>query len=127
MNGLDKPGINIYGNSEADKTYKSVFHSFNDDLEVIKERINFIFESFDLQQEDLEIKHISRIFPVYQHRFMLIDEPGCPILSIYGNDVIYWSDNISKLLATEIFSDIYNPWDFESNPKNSRSIKFWLD
>jgi len=127
MNGLNKPGININSNPGSNEIYKPIFYSFSDDLELIKKLIDQVLESFNLQKGYMEANNISRIFPVCGHRFMLIDEPGHPILSIAENDVIYWSDNISKLLVTEIFSDIYNPWDFESNPQNSGSIKFWLD
>ena len=51
---------------------------------------------------------------VYQYRFMLIDIRGNSILSMYGNDVIYWADNLNKLLANELFENIYNVHDFEN-------------
>jgi hypothetical protein len=59
---------------------------------------------------------------------MLIDIPTNPILSMYGDDIIYYADNLSKLLANEIFSGvIYNVSDFESPPQTQPEIKFWLD
>jgi len=81
-----------------------------------------------LNVQDIESLKISRIFPVYGHRFMLIDIPGNPILSMYGDDIIYYSDNLSKLLVNEIFAgEVYNNYDFENIWKSHFEIKFWLD
>ena len=60
------------------------------------------------------------------HRCILIDEPENPILSIYGNDIIYWSDNLAKFLANDIFSNMYNVYDFENAPEPIKP-RFWLD
>ena len=46
---------------------------------------------------------------------------------MYGDDIIFWADNISKLLGREIFSNIDNIWEFESNPNHCPKIKFWID
>ena len=47
---------------------------------------------------------------------------------MYGDDIIYYADNLSKLLANEIFSGIiYNASDFESPPQAHPEIKFWLE
>ena len=46
---------------------------------------------------------------------------------MYGDDIIYWAENVSKLVANDIFDNIYNVSDFESNPANSKSVKFWLE
>ena len=129
MNGLTKPGINIYGNDGTPAVFRSVFYSYPDDLKLIQDQIEWIYEATSVKREDIEsLKEISRIFPVYQHRFMLIDIPGNPILSMYGDDIIYYAENLSKLLAKEIFSGaIYNISDFESPPQLEPEIKFWMD
>ena len=128
MNGLTKQGINVYGNSGTPPTFRPFFYSYPDDLELIKEQINSIYDSISVKKEDLENLNISRIFPVYPRMFMLIDVPGSPILSAYVNDIVYYADNLSKLLANEILSGvIYNPWDFESPPQSRPEVKFWLD
>jgi len=49
-----------------------------------------------------EIKNISRIFPVFYHRFMLIDHKKHLVLSMYGNDIILWTDSIIDLYKKEI-------------------------
>jgi len=128
MNGLTKQGINIYGNDGTPHAFRSVFYSYPDDIQLIQELIDRIYEATSVKKEDLENLEVSRIFPVYGHRFMLIDIPGKPILSMYGDDIIYYADNLSKLLVNEIFSgNIYNVSDFESPPQSQPEIKFWLD
>ncbi len=128
MNGLTKQGINLYGNDGMPSAFRSVFYSFPDDIQLIQEQIGWIYEATSVKKEDVENLELSRIFPVYGHRFMLIDIPNNPILSMYGDDIIYYADNLSKLLASEIFSGvIYNVSDFESPPQAHPEIKFWLD
>ena len=127
MNGLTKPGINIYGSSNTPPTYNPIFYSYPDDLELINKMIDWIYEENNITQEKIKQENISRIFPVTGHRFMLIDVPNNPILSIQGNDIIYWSDNLSKLLANDTIGNIWNISDFESPPQNRTDIKFWLD
>ena len=127
-NGLTKPGINLYGNSGTLPAFRPVFYSYPDDLRLIKESIDWIYEATFVKKEDLESFDVSRIFPVFQHRFMLIDIPRNSILSMYGDDIVYYAENLSKLLANEIFTGVlYNVSDFESPPDTQPFIKFWLD
>ena len=128
MNGLTKQGLNLYGNDGTPNAFRSVFYTYPDDIQLIQEQIDWIYEATSVKKEDLEHLEVSRIFPVYGHRFMLVDIPGNPILSMYGDDIIYYADNLSKLLVNEIFSgNIYNVSDFESPPQSQPEIKFWLD
>jgi hypothetical protein len=128
MNGLTKQGINLYGNDGTRPTFRSVFYSYPEDLKLIQEQIEWVYETKSVKKEDLERLKVSRIFPVYRHRFMLVDIPDNPILSMHGEDIIYFAENLSKLVANEIFSGvIYNVYDFESPLQSQREIKFWLD
>jgi len=127
MNGLTKPGINLYGSDGTPFGYQSIFYSYPEDLELIKEKIDWIYSSNLIKHEELESLGASRIFPVFQHRFMLIDIPGHPILSMYGDDIIYWTDNLSKLLAVDVFDKIEDIRFFQSHPDNRSKINFWLD
>lgn len=128
MNGLEKPGMNLYGDNGTPYAFRSVFYSYPDDLQLIKDNIDWIYKATSVKKEDLEGLEVSRIFPVFQHRFMLVDIPSNPILSMYGDDIIYYAENLSKLLANEIFAGvIYNVYDFESPPQSQPEIKFWLD
>ena len=128
MNGLTKQGVNLYGNDGTPPAFRSVFYSYPDDIQLIQKQVDGIYEATSVKKEHLENLDVSRIFPVYGHRFMLIDIPKNPILSMYGDDIIYYAENLSKLLANEIFSGvIYNVSDFESPPQLQPEIKFWLD
>ena len=127
MNGVDLPSVNIYGNSGEEKTYNQSFYSYPRDVEKIKQMIDWIHEANNVSDNKLEENGISKIFPIYSHRFMLTDTNENTILSMYGNDIIFCADNISKLLGKEIFDNIENIWEFESNPNNCPEIKFWLD
>ena len=126
MNGLDKPGINVYGNDGTEHSISPVYYSYPDDIELIKDKIEWILESNNLTNERLNIDNIPKIFPVTGHRFLILDD-NKQILSMYGDDIVYWAENISKLIANEIFDNIYNVEDFESNPANAKSVKFWLE
>jgi hypothetical protein len=124
MNGLDRPGIDISDNTSL---FCPLFYSFPDDLDLIEENINWIYESNTVNQMQIMKTGISRIFPVFAHRFILIDQPKNPILSMYGNDIIYWADNISKLLIKDIFWKIIKPNEDKKLQQLKGSIKFWLD
>ena len=128
MNGLTKPGINLYGNSGTPPAFRPVFYSYPDDLQNKKKNIDWIYEATSVRREELEGLGVSRIFPVFQHRFMLVDITGNPILSMYGDDIIYYAENLSKLLANEIFEGVlYNVSEFESPPQTQPVINLWLD
>lgn len=126
MNGLDKPGINVYGNDGTEHTFSPIYYSYPNDVEVIKKKIEWILESNNLTNEILISDNIPKIFPVTGHRFIILDDNN-QILSMYGDDIIYWAENVSKLIANDIFDNIYNVDDFESNPASAKSVKFWLE
>lgn len=126
MNGLDKPGINVYGNDGTKPTYSPLYYSLPDDIEVIKKNIEWILKSNNLTIEQLDKQDIPKIFPLTGHRFLILDGNN-QILSMHGNDIIYWAENISKLVVTDIFDEIYNVEDFESDPANAKRVKFWLE
>jgi hypothetical protein len=64
---------------------------------------------------------------VFGHRFVLVDSEDELVLSMYGDDIIYWTDNISKLLAIEIFDEERLSNEFRGNQENAKKVKFWLD
>jgi hypothetical protein len=127
MNGLDKPGINVYGDSDEPTEYAPVFYSYPEDLVVIKEKIDSVYKQNKTDLAKLQKQKASRIFPVVSHRFMLIDEPGQPILSIAAKDIIFWKDNLPKVLGTELFPTIENEHDFFNLSEKKRFVKFWLE
>jgi hypothetical protein len=125
MNGIDKKGINVYGNSGENFAYQPIYYSYPEDLDIIKEYITWIYEENKVNYDQLLQENISRIFPVCGHRFVLVDGTENYVLSMYGDDVIFWADNISKLVATDIFKNIDNMIDYKSNP-NDVAVKFWI-
>jgi hypothetical protein len=128
MNGLTKKGINVFGNDGTAPTYHPIFYSFPDDIDLIHEQIDWVCEATDIDRKDLNDLQVSRLVPICGNRFMLVDIATNPILSMTGSDIIYYAENLSKLLANEIFSGvIYNVSDFESPPQLNPTIKFWLD
>ena len=80
MNGLDKPGINIYGSDGTPFRFRPIFYSYPEDLPLIQEMIDWIYEANELSLEKITQDGISRIFPISGHRFMLIDSRGNPML-----------------------------------------------
>jgi len=122
MNGLDKKGINVFGSNGTEPSFNPIYYSYSNDLKQIRENINWIYESNGVKSDNVEI---PRIFPIKGHRFLILDRNN-QILSMHGDDIIFWSDNISKLIATDIFENIKNVTDFESNPNFAKPIEFWL-
>ncbi|WP_299388320.1 SMI1/KNR4 family protein [uncultured Lacinutrix sp.] len=121
MNGLDKEGINVFGSNGTEPNFNPIYYSYPENLKQIRENINWIYKSNGVKIENIEI---PKIFPITGHRFLILDENN-QILSMYGDDIIFWSENISKLIGTEIFENIENVSDFESNPNFVKPIKFW--
>jgi hypothetical protein len=120
MNGVDKDQINVYGNSGEAYSYSKKLYSFPDDIQIIKELIQWIYDENGIDKNEMAGKNISRIFPIYGHRFMLIDHEQHPILSMYGNDIILFAYNILDLFNREIGVEksklIYNV-----------NVNFWFD
>ncbi|HZY38396.1 MAG TPA: SMI1/KNR4 family protein [Mucilaginibacter sp.] len=124
MNGLDRPSIDISGNNSE---FRPEFYSFPNDLNFIKDQINWIYEANSIAREDMLNSGISRIFPIFAHRFMLIDIPESPILSMWGDDIIYWADDIRKLLIRDVFWNVLNLSDDKKLRQLHYDVEFWLD
>jgi hypothetical protein len=124
MNGLDRPGVDAYDNKPE---FRSVFYSYPDDLDLITEMTSWIYEENLISRTDSLSSGISRIFPVFAHRFMMVDIPGNPVLSMWGDDIIYWADNIGKLLIKDIFRHVLSANNYNKLILSQPEIKFWLD
>jgi hypothetical protein len=120
MNGVDKEQINVFGNSGYKYSYSQNIFSFPDEIQIIKDLIMWIYEENKINENEIKNKNISRIFPICYHRFILIDHEEHPILSMHGNDIIFWANNIIDLYKMKIgISEIKNV--------NNVKINFWLD
>ncbi|MBV7433741.1 SMI1/KNR4 family protein [Cardiobacteriaceae bacterium TAE3-ERU3] len=126
MNGLDKPAINLYGTDGSSPIYRAPFYAYPDDLDTIKSYIHWIYESNGIDGNPSAHPDIPQIFPVCGHRFLILDGRG-QVLSMYGDDIIFWADNICKLLACEIFSAFVPEPRFNSDPQRAKSVRHWLE
>lgn len=130
MNGTDLPEINTHSDSGHPFTYYHRFYSWPNDVERIQEYIRWICEAREIDPAALVQKKISRILPVAGHRFLMIDIPGNPVLSMYGADIVFWANDLCALLLEDIFGSkiaLYpapaeTPVDTAPPP-----IHFWLD
>lgn len=122
MNGTDKPAANNYGDSKT-IAYASDYYSFPSDLEIVKDRIKWIYDEFLVDEEEVMREKIPHIIPIVGHRFLVAD--NCsenPVLSMYGRDTIVYAPNLQKFLLADIFENgsmVTTDLKYE--------IKLWLD
>lgn len=103
MNGTDKLAINVYGYSET-VAYAPKFYSFPRDLDIVKDRIQWIYEEFEVNEEIVRRENIPHIIPIVSHRFLIAD--NClenPVLSMQGTDSILYVETLKSLLVLDIF------------------------
>ncbi|MCW3464237.1 SMI1/KNR4 family protein [Chitinophaga nivalis] len=88
MNGLDRP----YPHLDEDNNIITcnAFYSYPEDLNKIRSQIEWIYAATGITSAISKARNISRIFPIWGHRFIMIDEPEHPILSMFGNDIIFY-------------------------------------
>ena len=123
MNGLNKSGINVSGDLKNENpTYRSTFYSYPNDLELIKEQINWILDSNGIKIQDIEKGKAPFIFPYFGHRFLIVDSNE-QVLSMYGDDIIPWADNLAKGILTDIL-ELHNG---ELIMDEFKPIKYWLE
>lgn len=119
MNGLDRPGINLQA-EKTDEKYGTIFYSYPDDINEMKEYINWVMQENNCIKYDKG--EIPPIIPYYGHRFLIIDKHE-QVLSMYGNDIILWAENLIQGIAQDIFEINYDKMkNIELKP-----INFWAD
>ncbi|PWN59109.1 SMI1/KNR4 family protein [Chryseobacterium viscerum] len=118
MNGLDKPGIdNNGGKGEFD--FGPIFYSYPDDIPIIQTRIKWIMEANRVTEDIIKSQNVPPIIPYLGHRFLILDHEEA-VLSMFGNDIILWNNNLSRGIAKDIFL-LYSHVDKKKIDKNS----FW--
>jgi SMI1 / KNR4 family (SUKH-1) len=123
MNGTEKDTINIYGNSGEEFNYGKGYYSYPEDIEEIKDNINWILESFKVTTEDIVKKHIPNIIPIVSHRFLIADKcVANPILSMYGDDVILYDNALPSFIENDVFNN-----GRQGSSLTEIAIPFWLD
>ena len=120
MNGTIQKQINVYGQSGEPSAISSQLYSYPENIADIKDKINWIMTDNGVTEELIEKDNISRIFPIHGHRFLLIDHPGNPILSMYGTDIIEWAESIIDLFKIDLLGQA-NKKDF----KIFKDVIFW--
>ncbi|OQP44254.1 hypothetical protein A4H97_33415 [Niastella yeongjuensis] len=117
MNGLDRPGINHTGNDE-DTEYGPTFYSYPEDIEKIKGQIEWVLEDNKVSELDLLSGKVPYVFPYLGHRCLVCDK-NQNVLSMHGNDIIYWGVNLSQGIA----HDIWGFW--QKTQTKYPEVSFW--
>ena len=104
MNGTDRSTINVYGECGEPYRYGIGFYSYPRDLEMVRRRIKWIHEEFEVTPTFVEEQQIPRLMPIVSHRFLVVDRCAAnPILSMYGRDSILYAFSLEAFLLNEIF------------------------
>lgn len=117
MNGLDRPGIDNGGETEIE--FGTTFYSYPEDIKIIKSQIEWILEDNKITDKTIQIQNVPSIIPYLGHRFLILDSEET-ILSMHGDDIIFWAENLSKGTARDIF-----PINSKIDRKNINLNLFW--
>jgi len=124
MNGTDLDTINLYGRSGEPARYAAGYYGYPRDIDKVKDKIAWVYESCNVTPEDIEARQIPHILPIVSHRFLVIDRCASnPVLSMYGDDIIVYASNLVAFLANDIFNE-HLP---EEGLLPSIEVSFWLD
>jgi hypothetical protein len=107
MNGLDKLEININSYS-GDLEYGICMAKYPESINEIKNWVESVFDSFGANGTN---EFVPNIFPYYGNRYLVLDQKEI-VLSIM-NDILYWSDNLCKGLAMDVFEVNYRKLNHE--------------
>ena len=104
MNGTAPTAVNVYGGCGEPHAYAPGYYSYPDDLEAVRAKIGWIYESFGITVDEIERRRIPHIIPLYGHRFLVADRcESNPVLSMHGNDVILYASSLEAFLVNDIF------------------------
>lgn len=124
MNGTDKDAINVYSNIGESYTYGTEYYSYPRDIGLVKEMVNWIYDSFHVTKKQIEENQIPHILPIMSHRFLIMDRCETnPVLSMYGNDVILYASSLPAFLVNDVFNHHLS----EPNMRYDVNVKFWFD
>jgi hypothetical protein len=94
MNGVDRESVNVFRESGCAYTYSKMLYGYPEDIRLLEDLTQLIYDENYIEKDSMKEKNISRIFPVYAHYFMLIDHPAHPILSMYGQEIFCYENNL---------------------------------
>jgi hypothetical protein len=102
MNGIDKESVNVFRESGCAYTYSKMLYSYPEDIGLLEDLTQLIYDENYIEKDNMTGKNISRIFPVYAHYFILIDHPLHPVLSMYGQEIFYYSNSLVDMFYREL-------------------------
>ncbi len=107
-NGTDLQTVNVYGNDWNKHAYAPGVYSYPRDLEIIKQRIEWLKEDWAATLESLELEKDvlgknPEFIPFFSHRYILSngDPDASFVCSIHGNDAIVYGSNLKEYLQAE--------------------------
>jgi hypothetical protein len=102
MNGVDKESVNVFRDSGCAYAYSKMLYSFPEDLRLLEDLTQLICDENYIERDTMKEKNTSRIFPVYAHYFILVDHPMHPVLSMYGQEIFYYANNLAEMFYREL-------------------------
>jgi hypothetical protein len=61
MNGLSKPGINVFGADGTSYGYSPIYYSYPDDLPIIQDQIQWVLDSNEVNKEKLVADFLANV------------------------------------------------------------------
>ena len=104
---------------EGEIEFGATFYSYPDDLDKMKSLIEWIMQNNNVTDDIVNTQNVPSIIPCLGHRFLILDTEET-VLSMFGNDIIIWAENLSKGIAKDIFL-IHSTTEIKSIDINS----FW--
>ena len=112
INGFDRECIDIHGGQDLAPRRSRECYKYPDDLERIAWLLREISEHRCAVDECLEtsgfsIDQLIGFVPIYGHRALAVfnDSKLSPVISIVGNDVIIYGENLVEYLEHEFLFD----------------------
>jgi hypothetical protein len=114
MNGTDLPTLNIYGYcGEPPRTSVGVY-SYPRDLEIVKQRIEDLRESWDeivrdLAEQGFNLPAEAKLVPIYAHRYVVCTSNlDCSVvlsIVVHSTDAIVYGKSLEEYLEREFLRE----------------------
>ncbi len=111
INGLDKKQISINPENSKEIEFRDNFYQYPRDFNTCQLIINEIEKYIKYVQnalliENFDINEIEGYIPIYAHRAIVVfkNKSICPVVSIYGDDVIIYGKNLVEYLENEFLN-----------------------
>lgn len=136
MNGTDRPGVNVYGQSGLPYTYAPLYPSYPEHLPDIQRRIAQVLAAKGLTTDRMREAAIPFVFPLVDFYFLVLDghtnpvyllsplppSRGRPHADIYGE---LWTDTLQGWLLKDAFDQCNHVNDAVEFPDRPRRPNYW--